>query len=107
MLLNEGEYLKAARNLAQKVLGEKNLQAPQRLEMAYETVTSKLPDENEQAILSKLVEDLQKGYAAHPALADEICSGVTLQSADAKAQLAAWTVLVNTLYNLDITKTRE
>ena len=29
------------------------------------------------------------------------------RSAEKKAQLAAWTVLINTLYNLDITKTRE
>jgi hypothetical protein len=107
LLLNESEYLKAARNLAQKLIAANNPEGPQRLEMAYETVTSKLPDTEERAILSKLVEDLLKSYLENPGLADEICSGLTSGSAEEKAQLAAWTVLVNTLYNLDITKTRE
>ena len=48
-----------------------------------------------------------KRYREDPALAEGICSGLTLNRAEEKAQLAAWTVLVNTLYNLDITKTRE
>ena len=84
-----------------------NKDATKRLEMAYETVTSKLPDEGERRILSKLSEDLQKRYRENPALAEEICSGVPLQDAHAKTELAGWTVLINTLYNLDITKTRE
>ena len=106
LLLNETEYLKAARNLAQKVVTA-NKDATKRLEMAYETVTSKLPDEGERNILSKLIEDLQKRYRKNPALAEEICSGIPLQDAHGKAELAGWTVLINTLYNLDITKTRE
>jgi hypothetical protein len=107
LLLNEGEYLKAARTLAQQVLARKELDAPQQLELAYETVTSKVPDENERAILSKLVDDLQERYSKSPALAEEICKGLSLKSAGEKARLAAWTVLVNAIYNLDITKTRE
>ncbi|MCS5627892.1 MAG: hypothetical protein NZ935_09935, partial [Planctomycetes bacterium] len=78
-----------------------------RVEHAYETVTSRLPDENERTILLELVADLQKSYSENPALAEEICRGVTLEGADEKPRLAAWTVLVNAIYNLDITKTRE
>ena len=107
LLLNESEYLKAARNLAQTILRESGSETPQRLEMAYETVTSLLPDEKERAILTKLLEDLQENYRDSPALADELCEGLSLTDAEEKAQLAAWTVLVNTLYNLDITKTRQ
>ena len=40
-------------------------------------------------------------------LSDAICHGLNIVDAEQKAQLAAWTVLVNALYNLDITKTRE
>jgi hypothetical protein len=107
LLLNENEYLKAARNLAQHVLARKELDTPQQIELVYETVTSKLPDRNERAILSRLLKDLQKRYRATPALADEICRGLSLDRPGAKAQLGAWTVLVNAVYNLDITKTRE
>jgi hypothetical protein len=107
LLLNESEYLKAARGLAQKTVAIKDASRVQRLEFAYETVTSKLPDKKEQSILLNLVQNLQKSYLERPALADELCSGLNLTDAKKKAQLAAWTVLVNALYNLDITKTRE
>ena len=75
--------------------------------IAYETVTSKLPDEKERRILSNLLRTLQKSYREHPESADEMCTGLKLKTAREKAQLAAWTVLINALYNLDITKTRE
>ena len=107
LLLNEGEYIKAARSLALKTLALDKLDAAGRVEHAYETVTSRLPDESERTILLKLVADLQKSYSENPALAEEICRGVTLEGADEKPRLAAWTVLVNAIYNLDITKTRE
>jgi hypothetical protein len=107
LLLNENEYLKAARSLAQKTLALKKTSPQQRLAFAYETVTSKLPDEKEQAILLNLAKSLQANYSAQPALADELCRGLNLNDAKEKAQLATWTVLVNALYNLDITKTRE
>ena len=107
LLLNEGEYLKAARSLAQKALEAVVEDGPKRLALIYETVTSKLPDDKEQKVLSDLVRNLQKNYLDQPALADAICQGVKVEDAEKKAQLAAWTVLVNALYNLDITKTRE
>jgi hypothetical protein len=106
LLLNEGEYLKAARSLAQKAL-ETEAKDGSRLALVYETVTSKLPDEKERKVLSDLVSHLQKTYLEQPALADAICQGLNVGEAKKKAQLAAWTVLVNALYNLDITKTRE
>tara|TARA_B100001123_G_C15082235_1_gene936192 strand:- start:89 stop:1018 length:930 start_codon:yes stop_codon:yes gene_type:complete len=107
LLLNEGEYLKAARELARKLLENPKSTAPQRLSFAYETITSKLPDKTEQQILLNLLKDLQKTYLERPAMADQICNGVKLKTAEQRAELAAWTVLVNALYNLDITKTRE
>lgn len=107
LLLNESEYLKAARHLAQHVLKEQGLDDKQRLQIVYETVTSKLPDAKEQAILLSLVGDLQSMYRASPELAAKVCEGVKLDNDQAKASLAAWTIVGNTLFNLDITKTRE
>ena len=99
--------MKAARQLAIQALGPQDATAIQRLAFVYETVTSQLPDTGEQEVLASLIENLQEKYIANPALADEICSGMSLPDAGKKAQLAAWTVLVNTLYNLDVTKARE
>ena len=107
LLLNEGEYLKAARTLAQLVLEKESLSDAERFSIAYETVTSKLPDTKEQETFSKLREDLLESYRNDAALADQLCEGLTMPDAESKAQLAAWTIIANTLYNLDITKTRE
>ena len=107
MLSNESEYLKSARNLALIVLTPKKANLAQRIAFAFETVTSKLPDQKEQVMLSDLLKSLQSSYNSQPLLADALCEGVQVQGVGQKAELAAWTVLVNALYNLDITKTRE
>ncbi|MCH2374987.1 MAG: DUF1553 domain-containing protein, partial [Planctomycetes bacterium] len=107
LLLNESQYLKAARSLAQRVLASKELDSQQRLAVVYEAVTSKLPDETERSVLAQLVQDLEARYRGNLALADEICSGMALSRSEEKVELAAWTVLVNTLYNLDVVKTRQ
>ncbi len=107
LLLNEGEYLNAARTLAQSVLEKESLSDAERFSIAYETVTSKLPDTKEQETFSKLREDLLESYRNDAALADQLCEGLTMPDAESKTQLAAWTIIANTLYNLDITKTRE
>ena len=107
LLLNESEYLKSARNLAQIVLTPKNANLAQRIAFAFETVTSKLPDQKEQEMLSDLLKSLKSTYNSQPSLADQLCEGIQVQGAGRKAEIAAWTILVNALYNLDITKTRE
>ena len=107
LLLNESEYLKAARHLARKLIAQRGLHPADPLAEVYETITSHLPDPKERALLELLVKDFEKSYLENPGLAEELCAGVTLSTAGERATLAAWTVLVNTLYNMDITKTRQ
>ena len=107
LLLNESEYLSAARNLAMTILVPKDAKPAQRIAFAYETVTSKLPDKEEQKMLYDLLQSLYKTYLNEPALADDVCDGLPITKQEQRAKVAAWTVLVNSLYNLDITKTRE
>ncbi len=60
--------------------------------------------------MRSLLSDLQTKYQAAPELADQVCDDVTIRLAngpDVKAELAAWTMLASTLYNLDITKTKD
>ena len=106
-MLNESQYLLASRALAQKVLAMEGLDDGKRIEAAYEIVTSKLPDADEVSTFATLIADLEKDYGAKPELADAMCNGVDVKDAAAKAKLASWTMFVSTLYNLDITKTRE
>jgi hypothetical protein len=107
LLMNEPEYLKAARHLAHQTIAESPLSPPDRLAVVYETITSQLPDAGETEALLKLVQDLESAYRDNSTLADQLCEGVELQQGVSTSELAAWTMLVSTIYNLDITKTRE
>jgi hypothetical protein len=100
LLMNEPEYFAVARNLAAEVLRQK---PEERIAYAYETITSHLPDESERNSLRGLLVDLEEQYRENPGLAGELI-GVAEND---RAELAAWTVVLNTIYNLDITKTRQ
>lgn len=106
LLLNEQNYLMASRHLAHETIADRSLGAPDRLAILFETITSQLPDEAEAANLLKMVADLEAAYGNNLDLADQLCNGVILHDEVSTKELAAWTILVSTIYNLDITKTR-
>ena len=106
LLMNEAEYLKAARHLAHRTIADRSLKPADRLTVVYETITSKLPDEEETEAFLKMVEDIEAIYTSNSALADQLCESVQLHEGVSTVELAAWTLLVSTIYNLDITKTR-
>ena len=107
LLLNEREYLKAARHLAKQSLADGTLGDAERLEQLYDAVTSQLPDEEETQTLLQLSRDLDTMYTENPQLADKVCAGVELREGTSRAELAAWTLVVSSLFNLDITKSRQ
>ena len=106
LLMNEAEYLKAARNLALQTFSDRSLKPADRLAIVYETITSQLPDARESEELLKMVTDLETIYRDNSTLADQLCLGLSLDDGLSTAELAAWTVLVSAIYNLDIAKTR-
>ena len=97
----------AARHLAQTCLADRSLDPQQQLEIAWETITATLPDADESARMLGLVEDLKSLYGKDPDLARQLCDGIELPDAVTQAELAAWTMLISTIYNLDITRTRS
>ena len=107
LLLNEQEYLKAARHLGLQVLGDLTAKRDKRLAMVYETITSALPDAQEETTLREAFADLLALYQAQPELAEQLCEGVEFPPSVEAPELAAWTMLISSLYNLDITKTRQ
>jgi hypothetical protein len=107
LLMNEPDYLKAARHLAHNTIADDSLSPEDRLTAVYETITSKLPDLNETRVFLKLAQDLEATYRENADLASDLCEGVPLEADASPAELAAWTMLVSTIYNLDITKTRD
>ena len=115
VLMNESQYFRAARVFAERLLASPG--DPQRLTVAYETVTSRLPDERELASLVQGLEAFRAVYRKDPLSAAEV-TGMRLSEeqqqqvrqrpADPETvERAAYTMLLHSLLNLDITKTRQ
>ena len=107
LLLNEQEYFKAARHLALKTLTQSSEGPEDRLKVVYETITSELADSKEESAMQEALADLLVLYEEKPELAQQLCEGVSFPEGVKASELAAWTMLVSSLYNLDITKTRQ
>ncbi|MCA9265102.1 MAG: PSD1 domain-containing protein [Planctomycetales bacterium] len=107
LLLNEAEYLKAARHLAAGILSQSADTTADQIDAIYETITSRLPSAEEREVFAKLVEDLRAFYSESPDKAEQVCGQEHMPADSSHADLAAWTLLTSTIYNLDITKTRQ
>ena len=107
VLMNEGQYFKAARHFAQKILEDKNMSATERLTHIYETVTSHLPDNEELATLSDGLQTLRTVYQSDADLTRELTAEVENVDDSVRVEIAAYTMLINSVFNLDVTKTRE
>ena len=113
VLMNEQQYFVAAMKLAEGLLDHQELDDQQRIELAYETITSRRPDGGTVGRLNKALSQFRELYQ------DDVEARQKMMSIDAPAadlvqptpqqqtELAAMTMLVHSLLNLDVTKTRE
>ncbi|MEO8270561.1 MAG: DUF1549 and DUF1553 domain-containing protein [Aureliella sp.] len=127
LLMNEEQYFVAARQWAETLLEQNELNDAQRIGQAYEMITAQIPE-------PQTLEELQQGlaafrelYRADSAAVDAMLTATRLAGTGSEAnaatthasnnaapddqaqhsELAAWTMLVHSLLNLDIAKTRE
>ncbi len=112
LMMNESQYFEAARHFAQQLLGTPGqsdaVQSDEeRLCIAFESVTSHLPDAEEQADLLSGLEDFRSVYRDDLDSARAMTSDLNLVSDAQRVELAAFTMVVNSLFNLDAAKTRE
>ena len=107
VLMNEQQYFEAARQLASRLLADEQLSHSERLARAYEMITSQLPDALEQQDLTEGLAAFRATYKQNPALAKKLVGQDGTASEEQSADLAAYTMVINALLNLDITKTRE
>ena len=107
LLLNEPEYLKAASSLASIILKGSKKSDEEKIKVAYERVTCKLADKGELESLKELLDDMRKAYTEDKNLTQQMAANLKFSKDSDHTELASWTMLINTLYNLDITKNRE
>lgn len=104
LLLNEPEYMKAARSLATDTF---KIPTDERTDLVWQKITGQVPDADEKRRVNSLVDELTAMYQRNPALSEELCQGLDVKNSEQRHQLAAWTVAINAIYNLDITKNRN
>ncbi len=107
VLMNERQYFNAAKHFAQRMLERTDISDEQRLSYAYESVTSHLPDTSEMTSLRNGLDALRATYQQDLTSAKAMTSDVKEVSDEERIEIAAYTMLVNSLFNLDVTKTRE
>jgi len=108
VLLNDETYIEAARVLATWALALKGSEA-ERLELAFRRVTSRTPDAEELRLLSGLLSRQRAHFTTdREAAAKLIAAGASTHGKDLNpVELAAWTLTLHALLNLDETITRR
>jgi hypothetical protein len=103
VLLNEEQYLEAARGLAQRALSEGGQTTESRLCYLFALATCRRPDATELAELTAALKDQRKEFARDPQAAGRfIALGTTKPDAAIDpVELAAWTMIGNLVLNLD------
>jgi hypothetical protein len=103
LLMNEPQFIEAARALAERTLHEGGSTADDRLTYMFRLVTARTPEPKDFAELSSALKDLTAHYAKEPEAAKQLISaGATKPDAHFSAsELAAWTMVGNVILNLD------
>lgn len=108
VLMNEPQYFKAAHHFANRIVKQiPDADDSTRVRYAYETITSRETDGEEFSNLSKAIDQFRKIYSADPKAARAVTAEASDMPDTERVELAAWTMLINSLFNLDITKTRD
>jgi hypothetical protein len=111
LMMNEKQHFAGAIHYARSLLGRSELTDDQRIELAYQTITSQLPGDETLGQLRAARQGFLDLYTNDPDAAKAMFSGsadpAIATIAEQQVELASWTMLVHSLLNLDTTKTRE
>jgi hypothetical protein len=108
VLMNDVQFLEAARKLAERVVTEGGSDVDQRIEFAFRSVTARRPCPAELQSLRRLLTEYQGGFEQDPESAMKLISAGESprnESLDAK-ELAAWTMITHLILNLNETVTK-
>ncbi len=103
VLLNDPQFVEAARRLAETVMKQSPADEAARTRAAFRALIGRVPDETEARILSWLFKEQQAVFTAHPDDALQLVAvGESRRSQDLEpVDLAAMTTVVNAIMNFD------
>lgn len=108
-LMNDEQYVEAARCLAERVFAEGGNSIPDRLGFAFRTATGRRPDETELNVLGKVLQEQLTYFQANSEAANKLLSvgAAPRKSGLNPSEHAAWTMMANLVLNLDEAITKE
>lgn len=103
MLMNDPQYVEAARAFAERVIKEGGQTEKEKLIYAFELATARQPDEEESEALLSVFQTHLEEFNANQESAELLIQIGELPADEGlvPAELAAWTMLTNLLLNLD------
>ncbi len=107
-LMNETGFVVAARKMAERLLHEEGLSLEERIARGFRRVTARYPRPEETSVLVELCQWQQRYFEEHPEAADALLAvgEAPCDGSLPRTELAAWTLVCNTLLNLDETITK-
>jgi hypothetical protein len=108
-LMNDVQHVEAARSLAARTLAASAVDDAGRIDWLFRTVLARDAEPGERDVVAKSLAAHRQRYAADPAAATTLISHgeSRLPEHVEPVELAAWTLVANTLLNLDETLTRN
>jgi hypothetical protein len=108
-LLNDPQFVEAARALAQRMLLEGGSSDDRRLAYGFRLVTARVPQRDEVRVLRELLAGQRAEFRQDPAAAERWLSVGAFQAREGldRIELAAWAAVANALLNLDETVTKS
>ena len=107
LLMNEQEYFKAAMACAERVLKSVDGNEGQGLIRVYEMVTSHRPDQKRLLLLKNTLKEFRGIYGKDRKLAESLTRGLKDVDLQRRVEVAAWTMMVHSVINLELSKVRR
>jgi len=103
--MNDPQWVEASRALAERLIRQAGKQPEQRIQYLSELVLSHDPSPQMESVLQRSLNQMQEHYAADPAAAHDLVAvgEKPRDGAIPPPELAAWTMLVSEVLNLDET----
>ena len=103
--MNDPQWVEASRALAERLIKQAGKQPEQRIQYLSELVLSHDPSPQMESVLQRSLNQMQEHYAADPAAAHDLVAvgEKPRDGAISPPELAAWTMVVSEVLNLDET----